>query len=293
MNRSLRLAAVLLAFSGATLHAQTFAAPDGASFFRAANDASVTQPPPRRGRYGNPHRRDHFHNADGSAKYELAFALGLDAPAGNAHHYLIPNYAFQIGGGRNFNRHFGILFQYDYDRFGFNAKTLAQQLSIYDIGISDPSSPYYISSLNGNTHIWSLTLDPHYYFPPAGPWTPYVVAGAGFFHKVANFTTPATGAAYSPYLGYYQYATNEVIDKYTSNAPGFNGGFGVTYKPSRFASERLFAEARYNATVNSQRTGITAANINTPYGQAYTGSDFYPANSDRTGWLALKIGVRF
>ena len=141
MNRSLRLAAVLFfAVSGAILHAQYPTAIDGAWFL---TESSLNlQPPPRRGRYGNPHHNDNSHNADGSAKYEVVFALGFDAPVGNAHHYLIPNYAFQIGGGRNFNRHFGILGQYDYDRFGFNSQTLAQELSIYDIGVTASSTSY-------------------------------------------------------------------------------------------------------------------------------------------------------
>jgi len=252
------------------------------------------QPPPRR-RYGRPRYNDSSHNPDGSNKYTFVLGAGFTGPLGNTFHYLNTQYGIQFGGGRNFNKNFGVLMQFDYDRFGFNGRTLYNEQSLYNYGQSS-SSAGYVPALDGNSHIWSFTLDPIYNLSMQGPVGAYFVGAAGFFHKVANFTTPETGEAYSPYYGYYEYTANEVIDHYSSNAPGFNAGVGLTYKPSRFSGERLFAEARYNLTLNSQRHGLTVANINTTAGQLYYDSgatDYYPANSNRTTWLAYKFGIRF
>jgi hypothetical protein len=248
------------------------------------------QPPPRR-RYGRPRYNDSSHNPDGSNKYEFVVGVGGTGPIGNTYHYLNTNYAIQVGGGRDFNKKFGVLAQFDYDRFGFNGATLFNQLSLYDYGLSS-SSQDYLTSLDGSTHVWSFSLNPHYNFVQGDTWGGYVVGGVGFFHKVANFTTPESG-----YVDYgfeiIPVTENAVIDHYTSNAPGFNAGFGATYKPSRFAGERLFAEARYNIALDSQRTGLTVNNAASTYGQNYAGTDFYPANSNRTTYIDYKFGIRF
>src|SRR6202044_1638369 len=101
----------------------------------------------------------------------------------------------------------------------------------------------------------------------------------GFYHKTANFTVPTTGTYCDPYYGCYQYAANQTIDKYTSNAAGFNGGMGLTYKPSRFAGERFFAEVRYVFMDNSPRA---ASNTN-----------YYPPNANQTYYVPITFGLRF
>jgi len=73
-----------------------------------------------------------------------------------------------------------------------------------------------------------------------------------------------------------------VIDHYTSNAVGVNGGIGLTYKFSKFSKERFYVEARYVFIPNSQRYGLTAQNVGTSFGATYTGANDYPQNSNRT-----------
>ncbi len=258
-----------------------------------ASDA--LQPPPRR-RYGRPRYNDSSHNPDGSNKYAFVVGGGFTAPVGNTYHYLNTNYAFQVGAGRNFNKNFALMVQFDYDRFGFNGRTLGNQQNLYNFYCSTAQANAGLctqfTSLDGNSHVWSFTLDPTYSLHQGDSVGAYIVGGVGFFHKTANFTVPTTGTAYDPYYGYYQYAANATVDKYTANAPGFDGGFGLTYKPSRFAGERFYAEGRYVFIPNSQRAGVTvnssATTLNT-----YAGNNYYPANSNRTTYTVYKAGIRF
>ena len=250
--------------------------------------SDATQPPPRR-RYGRPRYNDSSHNPDGSNKYAFMVGGGFTAPVGNTYHYLNTNYAFQVGVGRNFNKHATLMAQFDYDNFGFNGRTLYQQSVI-----EDPNNLYGVQGLlDGKSHVWSFSLDPTYNVSVNDSVGAYVVVGVGLYHKTANFTVPATGTYCDYYYGCFQYQANETIDKYTSNAPGFNGGFGLTYKPSRFANERLYAEARYVFVDNSQKFGINYSNYNTTTGINYTGANFYPANSNRTPYTVYKAGIRF
>jgi hypothetical protein len=243
----------------------------------------------QRRRYGAPKYRGSNTNPDGSSKYTFLAGAGLSQPIGNTYKYLTPSYGFQVGAGRNFDRHVGVIAQFDYDHFGFTGATLTNQTNIYN-------NPFVyagqISGLDGTSHVWSFTLNPTYTISAGEGLGAYVVAGVGFYHKTANFTVPATGTYCDYYYGCYQYSANQTIDKYTSNAPGFNGGFGLTYKFSRFSNERFYIEARYVFVDNSQRRGV----INTTASLATitaTTTNLYPANSNRTTFIPIKAGIRF
>lgn len=239
-----------------------------------------------RQRYGRPRYRGGNTNPDGSEKYTFFAGVGFTQPVGNTYHYLTPSYGFQVGGGRNFDKTFGLMAQFDYDNFGFNARTLGNQSNVYN----NTFGPGAVSGLDGNSHVWSFTVDPTVSIYSGAGLGAYVVGGAGFYHKTANFQEPAAGLCYDVYYGYYQCTANQTIDKYTSNAPGFNGGLGLTYKFSRFSNERFYVEARYVFVDNSQRKGVTVATAS-PAQQNQT--DFYPANSNRTTYVPVKVGVRF
>jgi len=244
------------------------------------------------GRGGRPRYRGGNTNPDGSNKWTAEAGVGFTSPVQDTQKYLKTSYGFGVGFGRQWSKKFAVLAQFDWDNFGFQNSTLANQLTIYNYVLN-----YYaqtpLSSVGGNSHIWSFTLDPTYTIYSGQGLGAYVVGGVGFYHKVATFTTPSSGC--DPY--YYEFygicveeSANATIDHYTSNAPGFNGGFGLTYKFSRFSSERFFGEVRYVYIANSQRAGVTAgtitsANVNDP--------NDYPANSDKTYYFPVKFGMRF
>jgi len=250
-----------------------------------------SQPPPRR--YGHPNYSGGNTNPDGSEKWTFLVGAGLDLPIGNTYKYETTSYAFQGGGGRNFNKTLGLLAQFDFDEFGLQASTINNESTLY-LGATG-------QGFDANNHVWSFSLNPTFTFPTNGSLGAYAVLGAGFYHKVTNFTLPQTVCADE--FCDFEFTANETcgaICHYTINAPGFSGGFGLTYKFSRFASERFYVEARYVFIDNSQRTGLTVADSTmAPYGTpsapggTYTGTNAYPANSNRTTYIPITFGLRF
>ena len=249
------------------------------------NLGSEDQPPPRR-RYGRPNYSDSHTNPDGSSKYNFFVGGGLTLPTGGAHNYLATSYDVQVGGGRNFNKTYGVNVQFDYDNFGFQTATLNNLLAIYNsLGATDQNGNP-LSQLGGNSHIWSFTVDPIMNFYTSDTFGAYVTGGGGFYHKTANFTVPSIGTECDFFGNCFQFQANSTIDKYTSNAVGVNGGVGLTYKASRFSSIRFYVEGRYVYTFNSPRAfSFGDANGN--------GFNVFPQNSAKTSYIPITIGIRF
>ena len=245
------------------------------------------QPPPRR-RYGRPNYNDSHTNSDGSPKYDFFGGGGFGLSSGGTHNYLsAAGWGLQLGGGRNFNKKFAVNLQFDYDHFGFQTNTLNNLLAIYDgppiFATDQNGNP--LSQLGGTSHVWSFTIDPKYTFYDSDKYGAYVVVGAGLYHKTANFTTPAIEEE-ETFFGPEEFEANATIDKYTSNAPGFNAGIGMTYKFSHFASQRLYAEARYVFVDNQSRAfSFGDANGN--------GFNVFPQNSAKTTYIPIKFGIQF
>ena len=138
--------------------------------------------------------------------------------------------------------------------------------------------------IDANSHIWNFSIQPTYQIYSGEGLGAYITAGAGFYHKVANFTAPQQEQDYYGDV----FTVNQNFDHYTSNAPGFDGGVGLTYKFSHFSTERLYAEVRYVYVDNSARPGITVATATT-----YAGYNYFPQNSNTTAYIPIKFGVRF
>ena len=247
-----------------------------------------------RRRYGAPRYRGSNTNADGSEKYTAFVGGGFTVPLGDTHKYDTVSWGFQVGAGRNFNKNFGLNLEFNWDNFGLQGSTIQQQTYIYDPTGADGLQ----GSLDGYSHIWSLSASPIYNIKSGDGLGAYITAGAGFYHKITTFTVPQEEEILT-YFGPEEYVANAPIDSYTSNSPGVDGGFGVTYKFSHFASERLYAEVRYVVTFNSQRTGINGSNYNNYQNvggvdaYAYPTPNLYPANSNRSTYVPVKFGIRF
>ena len=99
---------------------------------------------------------------------------------------------------------------------------------------------------------------PRLRLPTEGSLGAYVVVGGGFYHKVTNFTRRHRPPGLRPLLWPIRnHSANRAArsDHYISNAVGVNGGFGLTYKFSKFSNQRFYMEARYVYVANEQRPG--------------------------------------
>jgi hypothetical protein len=265
-----------------------------------------------RQRYGRPRYRGGNTNADGSPKWDFYVGGGFGLPVGDQSNYLTTGWGFHGGGGRMFNKMVGVNLEFSYDHFGMTGATLNDQENLYNNYIilynqycaSNPSDPGCVANgggansiggLGGNSHIWSFSLQPIVNLKSGEGLGAYVTGGIGFYHKVANFTVPSESEYCDYYYGCYPIESDQVIDHYTSNAPGFDVGFGLTYKFSRFASERLYGEVRYVYMLNSAKPGVDASTCTTLSCAAANGSilNDFPQNSNRTSYIPVKFGLRF
>ena len=243
------------------------------------------QPPPRR-RYGRPRYTDNMHNADGSSKYAFQVGGGFTLPTGGSHNYYKTSWAIQGGVGRNFNKNFALMADFNWANFGIQTNTLNNLLATYNnLGATDQSGAA-LSQLGGYGHVWSFSLDPVYNFAQGEKTGAYITGGVGFYHKISTFTIPAIGQYCDYYYGCYTYQANQPIDSYTSNAVGVNGGVGYTYKLSRFSNTKLFAEAKYVYTANSRKPYSLGSATNSYF-------NAFPQNSAPTTFIPITFGVRF
>jgi len=255
-------------------------------------------------RSGAPRYRGGNTNADGSNRWIFYGGGGLALPVGTTNTTFTPSWGFQGGFGRQFSKRFAVPIEFDYDHFGMSSATLNNEEQVYSTMANqyNTANPGCAGSttgcavapnpLDGNMHVWNFAIEPTETFSQGDSWGIYAVEGVGFYHKVSNFLTPEMGTYFDPFYGPISYTANQVIDHYTSNAAGFNGGLGVTYKFSRFSGERLYAEVRYVFVDNSARAGITVANMNSSPNNYLVANDF-PANSNHTLYMPIKVGIRF
>lgn len=222
------------------------------------------QPPPRR-QYGRPRYNDRGHNPDGSNRWTFAVGGGFTMPTGHSGHIFSPSYKFMVGGGMNFNKTFGVLLEYNYDRFSMT--------NGYLTAVAQANS---MSQLGGNGHVWSFTLNPIINYYQGDTLGAYVIGGGGFYAKRFNFTQVSTQLCYSPYYGYYYCSGNQDIANWSNNAGGVNFGAGFTWKVSRWNSQKFFAEARYVWVDNQKGKNPT-----------------WPDADDRTGYIPVTFGLRW
>ncbi len=220
-------------------------------------------------------------NVDGSLKAIFYIGGGATVPMKKTSQYFTPNFSFQTGIGPRFNRRLALPIEFDWDEFGITKTALDNQIAIYDDIFGNNSVKYL---LDGNNHIWSFSLQPTFTLHAGEAMQTYVKVGAGFYHKVTDFTLPAGPC--------YFYCATFNLDQYTSNAPGYDGGLGFAFRFSSSSHLKLYMEAKYVYIDNRPRPGI----VNTPASLATitsTTTNFFPANSDRTTYVPVTLGLRW
>jgi hypothetical protein len=257
------------------------AANDPSSSLDAERDSlsfDGAQPPPgRRRSYGRSRYQDRMHNADGSSRIAFVAGAGLNMPVGNTAKYYTPHVAIVAGAGINFNKSFGVLAEFSYQRMGLTGGAINTDYNnTYNYFVnqgnaaSDVST--YLAGFDANAHIFGISVNPVVNLVGQRKVGAYATAGLGYYHKTTNFTLPQLTQNIYGGVGY----VNSTFDSYGAGGMGYNGGVGLTYKLSEFSSERLFIEARYE-WLNLGKTN----------------SDFFTYNSRNSETIPITVGLRF
>jgi hypothetical protein len=133
-----------------------------------------------------------------------------------------------LGAGYNFVPKFGVLAEYSFNRFGLTDAV------INEAGTDD-----------GNTHLWSATLEPIWRYKNGGKFGGYVIGGGGFYRALTSLTNNTYGIYCDPFYGCYPVSQSYTVSHFSSNQGGANIGLGFTYKTDPSNRLALYTEARY------------------------------------------------
>jgi hypothetical protein len=222
-----RSALIFAALSSCLLAPSGFAQYSSSAQNHLDFDALVQDQYPNQGGYNRQGYNTH-HSDTWQDHLAIEAGAGFNVPTGNTGTWQNVGYTINLGGGWNFNDRFGVLAEY-----GFNRGNIPQN-TLTDVG--EP---------NGNVHVWSLTLDPVFYYKTSGKIGGYVTGGGGFYRKLTSFTESVYEGDYCSYFGCYPSYGNEVLSHFSSNQGGVNFGTGVTFKPNADGKAKIYAEARY------------------------------------------------
>src|ERR1700729_2119325 len=223
-----RFAVIVSALSSCLLAPTGFSQVSSSAENHQAFEALLQDQYPNQGGYNRPSYNSH-HHATLSAHVALELGADFNVPPGNTTTWQSVGYSINLGGGWMFNNRIGVLAEYNFNRANIPTNTLTN--------IGEP---------DGNVHVWSLTLDPIFYYKTSGHIGGYVTGGGGFYRKLTSFTEPEYLGTYCDYFyGCYPQYANVTLSHFSSNQGGLNIGTGVTFKPNADGKGKFYAEARY------------------------------------------------
>jgi hypothetical protein len=223
-----RFVVIVSALSSCLIVPGGFAQVSSSAENQEAFDTLLQDQYPNQGGYNRQTYNTH-HNDSLSDHLAVELGAGLNVPAGNTTTWQAVGYSINLGGGWMFNNRIGLLAEYGFNHANIPTSTLTN--------ISEP---------DGNVHVWSLTLDPIFYYKTSGHIGGYVTGGGGFYRKLTSFTDSEYLGTYCDYFYgcYPQYATI-TLSHFSSNQGGVNIGTGLTYKLNADGKAKFYAEARY------------------------------------------------
>jgi Outer membrane protein beta-barrel domain len=221
-----RSAVIMSALSCCVLAPGAFSQMSSSAENHEAFDALVQDQYPNQGGYN---RQTYHHNDTLMDHIAIEAGAGFNVPVGNTKTWQNVGYTINLGGGWMFTDRLGLMAEY-----GFNRGNIPQN-TLTNIGEPD-----------GNVHVWSLTLDPIFYYKTSGRIGGYVTGGGGFYRKLTTFTEPVYVGDYCSYFyGCYPQYDNVTLSHFSSNQGGMNIGAGVTFKPNADGKAKFYAEVRY------------------------------------------------
>jgi hypothetical protein len=157
--------------------------------------------------------------------WNFNFGGGPTTVVGGATNKLINGYNFTVGTGYNFTPRVGLDLEFMDDGFGVTNAQLVQNQAI-----------------DGDAHIWSVTLDPVYRWRLGGPFGAYIIGGGGYYEEDSHYTEQAEVFFPTFHGGFFAPGYEDVYQ--TNGAGGVNGGLGLTWNLGW--GTKLYVEARYH-----------------------------------------------
>jgi hypothetical protein len=159
---------------------------------------------------------------------------GFTVPTSDASANLNTGYNLDFRGGLNITRNFLADLDFTYNQWGLTRSALAN-----------------FGQPNGHADVWALTFDPVFKLaPPHSPVKPYVIAGAGLYHRGLQVSHPAnvTTLFCDPFFGVCfptVVTVDHVVASFSTYKPGFNAGGGLEFGIGS-RGLKVFTEARYH-----------------------------------------------
>ena len=168
---------------------------------------------------------------------------GVSIPVADASANFNTGWNFDFRGGVNVNRNFLADLDFSYNHFGLTNAALAN-----------------FGQPGGYGDVWSITFAPEIRMAPGKPIDPYIIAGAGLYHRNLNLTQPSSFQTIfcDPFFGYCYPATvptDAVVASFSTFKPGFNAGGGLEF--SLGGHFKVFTEARYNEMFTTHGPNLT------------------------------------
>ena len=164
--------------------------------------------------------------------FNFSAGAGVSFPTADASANLKTGWNLDFRGGYNVSRNFLADLDFAYNHWGLTNAALAN-----------------FGQPGGYGDVWSLTFAPEIRLAPRERIDPYLIAGAGLYHRNLSLTQPANLQTIfcDPFFGYCYPAVvgvNQVVASFSTYKGGFNAGGGFDFRLS--GRTKVFAEARYN-----------------------------------------------
>lgn len=165
--------------------------------------------------------------------YTLYGGAGFSPLVGDVSSRLDNGWHLTVGGGLNVTRHLAATLEYSYNGFGVSKKVL-QEAQVPD----------------GNSHLWSITVNPKIRLYRRGNFDPYVVGGVGYYRRTVEFTKPVGVPVFvfDPFFGVFFNTivqADQILGRITQDGVGGSLGAGLDVK-LRESGLRFYTEARYH-----------------------------------------------
>ena len=103
---------------------------------------------------------------------------------------------------------------------------------------------------DGNSHMWSITVNPKLRLNRRGNFDPYVVGGVGYYRRTVEFTRPVLVPVFifDPFFGGFFNTfvqADQVLGRITQDGVGGSAGAGFDVKLGE-TGLKFFTEARYH-----------------------------------------------